>query len=99
MAKTGIQFVLIYAKNGEPLKEIKCHKQECYHLLDASASMISFEAGEDARKILMKEELYVEFQITSQDNFFFAINHKGRLAEIGLFLYPSLHFLAYEAQW
>lgn len=99
VAKTGIKFVLVYANKNEPLNEIKCQKQECYHLLDASASMISYKAGEKAREILKKQELYVDFQTTSQDNYFFAIDHRGRLNEMGLFLYPSLRFLAYEAQW
>lgn len=91
--------MVIYSKKDEPIEEIKCHGQECYKPIDASASMISFEAGKKAREIMKKQELYVEFQTTSQDNYFFAIDHRGRLAEMGLFLYPSLHFLAYEAQW
>jgi thioredoxin-related protein len=95
----GMRFVLIYAKKNEPMQEIKCKNEECFHLLGASAAMISFEDGDEARRTMKDQDLFVELQTTSQDNFFFAIDHRGRLAEVGLFLYPSLHFLAYEAQW
>ena len=94
-----MKFVLIYAKQNEPVKEIKCEKEECFHILGASAAMISFDDGNKARRMMKDQELFVELQTTSQDNFFFAIDPRGRLAEVGLFLYPSLHFLAYEAQW
>ena len=99
VAKTGMRFVLIYAKRNEPIQEIKCSNDECFHLLGASAAMISFEDGDEAKKMMRNQDLFVELQTTSQDNFFFAIDPRGRLAEVGLFLYPSLHFLAYEAQW
>jgi hypothetical protein len=95
----GMRFVLIYPKMNEPVKEIKCKNEECLHLLGASAAMISFDDGNEARKMMKDQDLFIELQTTSQDNFFFAIDHQGRLAEVGLFLYPSLHFLAYEAQW
>ena len=99
VAKAGMKFVLVYAKKNEPIQEIKCSNEECFHLLGASAAMISFEDGNEARKMMRDQDLFVELQTTSQDNFFFAIDRQGRLAEVGLFLYPSLHFLAYEAQW
>ena len=99
VAKAGMKFVLVYAKKNEPIQEIKCSNEECFHLLGASAAMISFEDGNEARKMMRDQNLFVELQTTSQDNFFFAIDRQGRLAEVGLFLYPSLHFLAYEAQW
>lgn len=90
---------MVYALENEPIREIKCKQEECFHLLDASAAMISFKDGEMARKIMKNEDLFVELQMTVQDNFFFAIDNQGKLAEVGNFLYPSLHFLAYEAQW
>ncbi len=39
------------------------------------------------------------FQITPSPNFFFAINQKGALSEMGWFLYPTFRFMAWQAQW
>lgn len=41
----------------------------------------------------------VTFQITPSPNFFFAINQKGALSEMGWFLYPTFRFMAWQAQW
>jgi hypothetical protein len=41
----------------------------------------------------------VQFQTTPTDNFFLAIDSEGKLAQTGWFLYPSMSFLVYQAQW
>uniref|UniRef100_A0A672S712 Uncharacterized LOC107592527 n=1 Tax=Sinocyclocheilus grahami TaxID=75366 RepID=A0A672S712_SINGR len=41
----------------------------------------------------------VTFQVTPSPNFFFAINQKGALSEMGWFLYPTFRFMAWQAQW
>ena len=100
MSKAGIQAVLIYPEEDKPIKELTCDSHHCFMPLRISASMISHKDGVHIKKLLLaKMKLYVSYQFTPQENFFLAIDGQGKLAEVGLFLFPSMKFMAYEAKW
>ena len=62
--------------------------------------MISHKDGIHIKHLLLaKMKLYVSYQFTPQENYFLAIDGQGKLAEVGLFLFPSMKFMAYEAKW
>ena len=42
---------------------------------------------------------YVRFQTTPSDTFVFGIDGQGKVEEAGWFLYPSMRFMAFQAQW
>ncbi len=48
---------------------------------------------------LKTEKLYVSFQTTPTDTFYFGIDGEGLLAEMGWLLYPSFKFFNWQAQW
>ena len=100
MASAGFDGVVIYPKEGEPIVELRCEKHHCFLPLRLSASMIPRDKGKKLRELLATHsKLTVNFQYTPQENFFLAIDGQGKLAEVGLVLFPSLEFLAYEAMW
>ena len=41
----------------------------------------------------------ITYQNTPSENFFIAVDRFGSLAEVGWFLYPSMDFLVWQAQW
>ena len=62
--------------------------------------MIPYSQGIYIHNMLSRgQRVFVQYQTTPQDNYFFAIDGQGKLAEVGMFLYPSMKFLAYEAKW
>lgn len=100
LSKVGVHGVITYPEEHKPIVELACNGHQCFVPLSLSASMISHENGVHIKKLLLaKMKLYVSYQFTPQENFFLAIDGQGRLAEVGLFLYPSLKFMAYEAKW
>ena len=78
------------------LVDMNCHGNECATELLIPATMIPYEAG---FPLLNVTWLYAQFQITPSDAFFFGIDNEGKLQESGWFLYPSMIFMAYHAQW
>lgn len=100
MSKVGVHAVITYPKEHKPVNEVTCDGHHCFVPLRLSASMISYDNGVHIKKLLLaKMKLYVTYQFTPQENFFLAIDGQGKLAEVGLFLYPSMKFMAYEAKW
>lgn len=100
MSKAGVHAVITYPDEGKPIKELTCDHRQCFVPLHISASMISHKDGVHIKNLLLANmKLYVSYQFTPQENFFLAIDGQGKLAEVGLFLYPSMKFLAYEAKW
>ena len=100
MSKAGVNAVVIYPEEDEPIKELMCDSHHCFTPLHISASMISHKDGVHIQKLLLANmKLYASYQFTPQENFFLAIDGQGKLAEVGLFLFPSLKFMAYEAKW
>lgn len=100
MSKAGISAVIIYSEEDEPIKELTCDSHHCFTPLHISASMISHKDGMYIKHLLSaKMKLYVSYQFTPQENYFLGIDGQGKLAEVGLFLFPSMKFMAYEAKW
>lgn len=100
MNKAGVSAVLIYSEEDAPIKELSCEGHHCFAPLHIPASMISHKDGIHIKHLLLaKMKLYVSYQFTPQENFFLAIDGQGKLAEVGLFLFPSMKFMAYEAKW
>ena len=100
VAKTDVDTVLIYSRQNEQLKEPQCHRHNCFHPLAIAASVIPYDKGIYIHRMLSRgEKVFVQYQTTPHENFFFAIDGQGKLGEVGMFLFPSLQFLAYEAKW
>ncbi|XP_035698307.1 uncharacterized protein LOC118431301 [Branchiostoma floridae] len=89
--------VLVYAPPGTPLQDMNCEGDECGHPLNIRATMVHWDVNiQDALK---NGAVNVTFQTTPSDNFYFAIDTQGKLAEIGWLLYPSFLFFTWQAQW
>ncbi|XP_031560536.1 uncharacterized protein LOC116296630 isoform X2 [Actinia tenebrosa] len=100
MSRAKVDAMLIIKESNKPLQQLACHGKHCYFPLRIAASMIRHEDGMAIKdKLLSGQDLFASFQSTPQENFFFAIDGQGKLAEIGLFLYPSMLFMGYEAKW
>lgn len=100
MSKAGIYAVIIYSEEDEPIKELTCDSHHCFTPLHISASMISHKDGMHIKHLLSaKMKLFVSYQFTPQENYFLGIDGQGKLEEVGLFLFPSMKFMAYEAKW
>ena len=100
MSKAGVDAVLVYPKEGKPITELTCNDYNCFTPLHVAVSVISHKDGSYLKHLLMERiKLYASYQYTPQENYFLAIDSQGKLAEVGLFLYPSMKFLAYEAKW
>nr|XP_058954000.1 uncharacterized protein LOC131781372 [Pocillopora verrucosa] len=100
MNKVGVKAVIIYSEEDAPIKELSCKGHHCFKPLYTPASMISHKDGIHIKHLLRaKMKLYVSYQFTPQENFFLGIDGQGKLAEVGLFLFPSMKFMAYEAKW
>ena len=100
MNKVGVKAVIIYSEEDAPIKELSCKGHHCFKPLYTPASMISHKDGIHIKHLLRaKMKLYVSYQFTPQENFFLGIDGQGKLTEVGLFLFPSMKFMAYEAKW
>lgn len=100
MAHVKADGVLIIQEEGKTVKELTCFGKHCYFPLRIPASMLRHVDGIEIRnKILSGQKLHVTYQSTPTENFFMAVDGQGKLAEVGLFLYPSMMFIGYEAKW
>lgn len=59
--------------------------------------MIPYELGYEMSRGYI--DIYVRFQTTPSDTFLFGIDGQGKVAETDWFLYPSIRFLSFQAQW
>ncbi|KAM7427339.1 hypothetical protein ABFA07_021507 [Porites harrisoni] len=94
--KNGALGVLVFARQNQPLEDMNCQGSECNTQLNIPATMITFDTG---FKIKGSSRWYIRFQNTPSDVFAFGIDGQGKVQETGWFLYPSMRFLAYQAQW
>ncbi|XP_078376545.1 uncharacterized protein LOC144659900 [Oculina patagonica] len=94
--KNGARGVLVYASPSQALVDMNCNGSECNTQLSIPASMIPYDAGDELRRSI---DLYVRFQTTPSDTFVFGIDGEEKVQEGGWFLYPSMRFLAFQAQW
>lgn len=86
----------MYARRFQSLEDMNCQGSECNTQLNIPATMIEYNIG-----FIMKSstQSYIRFQTTPSDVFAFGIDGQGMVQETGWFLYPSMLFLAYQAQW
>ena len=94
--KNGALGVVVYSRRFHALEDMNCHGSECNTQLNIPATMIPFDTG---YKIRSSTRSYIRFQTTPSDMFAFGIDGQGKVQETGWFLYPSMRFLAYQAQW
>lgn len=86
----------MYAAQSQGLVDMNCNGTECNTQLNIPASMIPHVVGIELKRM---NNSYVRFQTTPSDVFVFGIDGEGKVEETGWFLYPSMRFLAYQAQW
>lgn len=86
----------MYASPSQALVDMNCNGSECNTQLNIPASMIPHDVGMELKSSCNS---YVRFQTTPSDTFVFGIDGEGKVEETGWFLYPSMRFLAYQAQW
>ncbi|KAI3360763.1 hypothetical protein L3Q82_013002 [Scortum barcoo] len=98
MSKSNASGVLVYALSGNPIQDMNCVEDECNTTLSIPASMVHTEPSV-AQALQSGQPVFVSFQSTPSPTTFFCIDHRGTLAEIGGFLYPSFSFLNWQAQW
>ena len=84
------------SKPDGTLQDINCVGANYNTLLDIPVTMIPYEPGLTA---MLARNPFARFQTTPSDSFFFAIDGQAKLQESGWFLFPSMRFMAYEAQW
>ena len=94
MEKSGALGVVVVATDGQVVQDMNCDGTECQNQLSIPATFVEYSG-----QILQKEKLNVTFQNTPTSNFFIAIDRFGNMAEVGWFLYPSMNFLVWQAQW
>ena len=87
---------MVYAKRFTTLQDMNCDGEECDTQLSIPATMIPLETK---TKNASDVKIFARFQTTPSDNFFFGIDGQGKVEETGWFLYPSMRFMAYQAQW
>lgn len=92
MAASSAIGVIIYVSPGHQLKDMNCENEECDAPIPIPASMVPFSPS-------LFRSRSVQFQNTPSDSFHMAIDPRGRLNEVGWFLYPSASFLVWQAQW
>ena len=88
----------MYSRVNQALVDMNCHGSECQTQLNISATMISHDTGNRIKTDGLYHT-YIRFQTTPSDVFTFGIDGQGKVQETGWFLYPSMLFMAYQAQW
>ncbi|XP_021351177.1 uncharacterized protein LOC110448965 [Mizuhopecten yessoensis] len=94
MQRSGAIGVVVFANKTESIQELSCNGGQCNTPLSIPATMVEYNSVYTGT-----EKLNISFQNTPSENFFLAINQAGSLAEVGWFLYPSMDFLVWQAQW
>ncbi|ELU13514.1 hypothetical protein CAPTEDRAFT_163986 [Capitella teleta] len=98
LAMAGARAAIIMQKFPEFPVDMNCHGNECSRPINIPATNIPFQP-ELHNWFAKKGNITIQFRNQQSPNFFFAIDHHGNLAEVGWFLYPTMHFLAWQAQW
>nr|XP_006821161.1 PREDICTED: uncharacterized protein LOC100372536 [Saccoglossus kowalevskii] len=97
MQKDGALGVIIFANAGGNIEDMTCQDEECDTQLEIPATMMPYNG--DLLNRLSQSKMNATFQHTPSDNFYFGIDGQGKLYEMGWLLYPSFHFLTWQAQW
>ena len=97
--RAGAAGVIVYSDPNVPLIDINCRKPSCY-LVDIPVTMVSNSVGLTLLRILKESQpVAIQFTAQSSDGLSFAIDCSSMLQEMGTFQYPSMSFLAWEAQY
>lgn len=90
----------MYSPDEDSVPEIVCQGQTCGLAPPTiPAAMISYSDGQSLIKLLSQGAVTVQYNTTNLDHIYFGSDSFGNLAEGGWFLYPSLMFLDFQAQW
>uniref|UniRef100_A0A672T1L7 Si:dkey-256h2.1 n=1 Tax=Sinocyclocheilus grahami TaxID=75366 RepID=A0A672T1L7_SINGR len=88
--------VLVYALPRNPIQDMNCLRDHCSTSINIPVSMVHIEPS--VMQALRKgRPVNVTFQVTPSPKFFFAIDQKGALSEMGWFLYPTFRFMAWQS--
>ncbi|KAK3749928.1 hypothetical protein QZH41_017382 [Actinostola sp. cb2023] len=94
--ENGAVGVILYGKDLP--QEPNCYGKECETLLSIPACTIHGQPGYSLSECVVGHT-YVRFQTTPSHTFTFGIDGQGRVQKTDWFLYPSIRFAAYHAQW
>ncbi|XP_071505492.1 uncharacterized protein [Diadema antillarum] len=97
MESSGAVGVIVYSRPGEPVQDMNCEGAECDSPPSIPATMIPH--NDELLDSLENGQWNVSFQTTPSENFYFAIDAQGLLAEMGWLLFPSFQFFVWQAQW
>ncbi|EDO48865.1 predicted protein [Nematostella vectensis] len=92
----GALGVMAYAPRSGLERDLNCNGRECEQQLNIPATLIHSASG---FRLTQVSGLYARFQTTPSDAFVFGIDGQGRVQQTSWFLFPSMRFLAYHAQW
>uniref|UniRef100_A0A672T0F1 Si:dkey-256h2.1 n=1 Tax=Sinocyclocheilus grahami TaxID=75366 RepID=A0A672T0F1_SINGR len=88
--------LLVYALPRNPIQDMNCLRDHCSTSINIPVSMVHIEPS--VMQALRKgRPVNVTFQVTPSPKFFFAIDQKGALSEMGWFLYPTFRFMAWQS--
>jgi hypothetical protein len=76
---------------------MNCIGTECSSILNIPATMVPY----DERIMTFARQggpINVKFQTTQSDNFYLAMDRKGRLQEMGWLLYPNFNFFSWQIE-
>lgn len=97
MQQSGSLGVIVVANIGQPIHDMNCAGGECSSVLTIPATMVPY----DERLVAFARQggqIFVRFQTTQSDNFYVAVDRKGRLQEMGWLLYPSFSFFTWQIE-
>ncbi|XP_038058293.1 uncharacterized protein LOC119729686 isoform X2 [Patiria miniata] len=97
MEQSSATGVIVYADLGQPVQDMNCEGAECDAPPSIPATMVPY--NQDLVNRLQTDNLYVSFQTTPTENYYFGINGEGLLAEMGWLLYPTFQFFNWQAEW
>ncbi|XP_013395594.1 uncharacterized protein LOC106162737 [Lingula anatina] len=98
MEASGAAGVIVQAQPNNSVFDMKCVGKQCDVQLSIPATVVRTDNTRLMNRLKLGTVM-ASFQNTPSDNFYVGIDNRGLLAETGWFLYPSLQFLAWQAQW
>lgn len=97
--KSGAVGVLVQSDPGEPLQDLTCEGNKCSTVVSIPVASIHYLNEVNNCLKDKKHPVIASLHNIASPNYYFGIDFKGNLVEPGWFLYPSLRFLAWQAQY